>query len=236
MAQAPTTSPNITSTSPVRDDYSQGVPMTGTCYTSDGVAVGVFLVNGQCPLGFFAEAPREEDNFSNDADSQEYSIADLLEDLVDFDPDEGETAEEEIIEVSGGQLRICYTACNANGNSSAFAFVGLDSCPVSHPFSQMPDCTEISDSLADLVDKYDELLAEAEGANAEQLQALQDKIANLQEAMQAPVVAPLPPPPAPQKAGFGGIPPWAILTGLGVVAVIAILGSRRRQPVVVQAK
>ena len=103
--------------------------------------------------------------------------------MVDFDPDEGETGEEEIFDVSEGQVRICYTACNANGNSFGAAFVGRDACPVTHPFSEQPDCTEIRDSLDDLVERYDELLSEAEGANAEELQALQDKIADLQQPM-----------------------------------------------------
>ena len=235
MAQAPTTPSNLPSEDAIRDDFSQGISTTGTCYTSDGVAVGVFLVNGQCPQGFFAEAPRDEDSFSDSNQGDTYSVEDLLDDLVDFDPDEGETAEEEIFDVSEGQVRICYTPCNANGNSFGVAFVGLDACPVTHPFSEQPDCTQVRDSLEDLVDRYTELLSEAEGANAEELQALQDKIADLQRAMETPVGDPLLP-PAPQKAGFGDIPPWAILTGLGVVAVIAILGSRRRQPVVVQAK
>ena len=236
MAQAPTTPPNLPSEDAVRDDFSQGIPTTGTCYTADGVAVGVYLVNGQCPQGFFAEAPRDEDSFADSNEDDAYSVEDLLDDLVDFGPDEGETGEEEIFEVSDGQVRICYTPCNANGNTFGVAFVGLDACPQTHPFSEKPDCSEVRDSLDALVERYDELLAEAEGANAEELQALQDKIADLQEAMQTPVVAPLPLPPAPQKAGFGDIPPWAILAGLGVVAVIAILGGRRRQPVAVQAK
>ena len=225
---------------------SSSSQQTGICYTSDGSQVGVYLVNGQCPQGLFASSPVQEDTFTEQTNTEEqfgdsYDINDLLDDLVDFDPDEGESGEEELLDITEGQVRICWTSCSASGNSSGQAFYGLDACPVTHPFSEQQDCSEIRDSLEDLVNAYEQQLADAEGANDEELQALQDKIEELQAAMETPVIIPAPLPtfpetPAPQKAGLGDIPPWAILAGLGVVAVIAILGGRRRQPVVVQAK
>jgi hypothetical protein len=176
---------------------------------------------------------RPED-FEPNSETDPFSVQDLLDQLLEFDTTGSQ--EDVVAAVNAGEsnlsILICHSPCNSSGNYSLQASAS-GSCPASHPFLVAPDCSDARDSIDALMDLFreqQEALANAQNNNnTEETEALKKQLADLQMQIQ---LAQMQPTPEPKQAGLGGIPMWAILGGLGLVAVIAIMGSRRPAAVV----
>ena len=176
---------------------------------------------------------RPED-FEPNSETDPFSVQDLLDQLTAFDTTGSQ--EDVVAAVNAGEtnlsILICHSPCNSSGNYSVQASAS-GSCPASHPFLVAPDCSDARDSIDALMDLFreqQEALANAQNNNnTEETEALKKQLADLQMQIQ---LAQMRPTPEPKQAGLGDIPMWAILGGLGLVAVIAIMGSRRPAAVV----
>ena len=184
---------------------------------------------------------RPED-FEPNSEADPFSVQDLLDQLTAFGSvytgPPLTSQEETVAAINAGQttlsILICHSPCNSSGNYSVQASAS-GSCPASHPFLVAPDCSDARDSvdaLMDLFREQQEALANAQNNdNSEETEALKKQLADLQMQIQLAQMQPTPT-PEPKQAGLGGIPTWAILGGLGLVAVIAIVGGRRPAAVV----
>ena len=161
-------------------------------------------------------------NSSNNSSDTDYGIEELLDELANIDPEDfnGDPDYTAITPL------VCWRSCAQGGGPVAFA--GEDECPSGYTAFE-PDCSG-RDEQVDLL--IQELLAAreeaAEGSSeAEELQRQIDelKASATQPAMPLPPVE-IPSITEPKKFGLGGIPPWAIIGGITLVAVIAILGRR----------
>lgn len=181
---------------------------------------------------------RPED-FEPNSETEPFSVSVLLDQLTAFGSAyTGKPQEEIVAAVNAGEtslsILICHSPCNSSGNYSVVASAS-GSCPASHPFLVAPDCKDARDSIDALMDLFreqQEALANAQNNdNTEETEALKKQLADLQMQIQLAQMQPTPT-PEPKQAGLGGIPTWAILGGLGLVAVIAIVGGRRPAAVV----
>ena len=178
---------------------------------------------------------RPED-FEPNSETDPFTVQDLLDELLEFDTTGSQT--DVVAAVNAGEtnlsILICHSPCNSNGNYDVRASAS-GSCPASHPFLEAPDCSDARDSIDALMDLFREQQEALENAqnnnNSEETEALKKQLADLQMQIQLAQMQ-APPTPEPKQAGLGGIPPWAILGGLGLVAVIAIVGGRRPAAVV----
>ena len=78
-------------------------------------------------------------------------------------------------------------------------------------------------ALMDLFRQQREALEEAQSNNdSQETETLRQQLADLQMQIELAEMQ-----PEQKQAGFAGIPNWAILSGLGLVALIVILTSQR---------
>lgn len=209
------------------------------CFTADGAPVSVFSSNGSCPSGLFTSKPPTEDTFVDPVRPDVYPNS-------PYPPPNNTTEEDEPYvqdPIDYSQIVVCHSPCvrlsgSANKQSTSVS-VPSGVCPPSYPFYSKPDC-EIPDDVQALMDAYqaqiDALEAEASQSDSSQeiddlnaqIEALKDNLASSQTRSPNPYLEPT------KQAGFGNIPMWAIIAGVGLVVVIALMGSRRQQPVVVK--
>jgi hypothetical protein len=223
---------------------------TMVCYTANGQPVSIQTSTGSCPMGLFSKPPDTMDAFSESETGDTF---------VDEDEDEDEDEDDDDVEDYIPQFQSCFSRCkifsgSENQQSEQVSYVGGGDCPASHPFSTKPSC-EIPDDVQGRFDSYqaqiDALLEDL--ANSESSEEVSDLTEQL-EALRAELEAsqggggvgggggggggggmPYPPYDPPSKqAGFGNIPTWAIIGGVVLVAIIAIMSSRRQQPAVVK--
>ena len=216
--------------------------VTMVCYTANGQPVSVQTSTGSCPMGLFSKPPEQQETFSPSDSTDEF--------VDEQDEDVEDTVSQQDSSV------ICHSPCmifsGSDNQQSQSVSVISGVCPPSYPFYTKPTC-EIPEDVEALMDSYqaeiDALLAEIANSDSseqvsdltEQLKALQAQLQASEEAESLPsgggggmYVPPPLPPEQSKQAGFGNIPMWAIFGGLGLVALIVIMGSRKAQPVVVK--
>lgn len=185
--------------------------------------IGPFVTSGG---GNYNTSVRPED-FAPNSETDPFSVEDLLDQLQELDL--SGTQEDVVAAVNAGEtslsILICHSPCNSSGNYSVQASAS-GRCPASHPFLVAPDCSEAKDSLDALMDLFrqqQEALEEAQSNNdSQETETLRQQLADLQMQIELAEMQ-----PEPKQAGFGNIPNWAILSGLGLVALIVILTSQR---------
>lgn len=213
-----------------------------TCYTVNGQPVSIQTSTGSCPMGLFSKPPEQQDAFS---------ASDSTDEFVD---EQDEDVEDTVSQQDSSV--ICHSPCmrfsGSDNQQSQSVSVISGVCPPSYPFYTKPECV-IPEDVQALMDSYqaeiDALLADIANSDSseqvseltEQLEALQAQLQASEDAESLPLgggggmyMPPPLPPEQTKQAGFGNIPMWAIFGGLGLVALIVIMGSRRQQPVTVK--
>ena len=242
MATSTYISPNTPST-PTTSVATYNPLSVITCYTANGQPVSIQTSTGSCPMGLFSKPPEQQEAFSPSDSTEEY--------VDEQDEDDEDTVSQQDSSV------ICHSPCmifsGSDNQQSQSVSVISGVCPPSYPFYTKPSC-EIPKDVQELMDSYqaeiDALLADIANSNSSeqaseltaQLEALQAQLQASEDAESLPLggggggmyVPPPLPPEQSKQAGFGNIPMWAIFGGLGLVALIVIMGSRKAQPVTVK--